>query len=48
MALFREYDIRGIVGEELTEEIAEQVGRAYATMAREQGVHGSASGEMGG
>src|SRR5687768_18291417 len=38
MALFREYDLRGIVGEELTEEIAEQVGRAYATMAREQGV----------
>lgn len=37
MALFREYDLRGIVGEELTEAIAEQVGRAYATMAREQG-----------
>ncbi|HNG04751.1 MAG TPA: phosphomannomutase, partial [Nitrospira sp.] len=37
MALFREYDLRGIVGEELTEPIAEQVGRAYATMAREQG-----------
>ena len=38
MALFREYDLRGIVGEELTEEIAERVGRAYATVAREQGV----------
>lgn len=37
MALFREYDLRGIVGEELTEAIAEQVGRAYATLAREQG-----------
>ena len=37
MALFREYDLRGIVGEELTEPIAEQVGRAYATMAREHG-----------
>ena len=37
MALFREYDLRGVVGEELTEAIAEQVGRAYATMAREQG-----------
>ena len=34
MALFREYDLRGIVGEELTEPIAEQVGRAHATMAR--------------
>ncbi|WHZ20908.1 MAG: bifunctional phosphoglucomutase/phosphomannomutase [Nitrospira sp.] len=38
MALFREYDLRGIVGEELTEEIAEQVGRAYATMVQGQGV----------
>ncbi len=37
MALFREYDLRGIVGEELTGPVAEQVGRAYATMAREQG-----------
>ena len=37
MALFREYDLRGIVGEDLTEAIAEQVGRAYATMARKQG-----------
>jgi phosphomannomutase/phosphoglucomutase len=37
MALFREYDLRGIVGEELTEAVAEQVGRAYATMAKEQG-----------
>jgi phosphomannomutase / phosphoglucomutase len=34
MALFREYDIRGIVGKELTEDIAEQIGRAYATVAR--------------
>lgn len=38
MALFREYDLRGIVGDELTEDIADQVGRAYATMARERGV----------
>ena len=38
MALFREYDIRGIVGEELTEEIAEQIGRAFATIGREQGM----------
>ena len=27
MALFREHDLRGIVGEELTEPIAEQVGQ---------------------
>jgi phosphomannomutase/phosphoglucomutase len=38
MALFREYDLRGIVGEELTEPIAEQVGRAYATLVQGQGV----------
>lgn len=37
MALFREYDIRGIVGKELTEEVAERIGRAYATIAREKG-----------
>ncbi|HEX3204574.1 MAG TPA: phosphomannomutase/phosphoglucomutase, partial [Nitrospiraceae bacterium] len=33
MALFREYDIRGIVGQELTEDMAEQIGRAFATVA---------------
>jgi phosphomannomutase/phosphoglucomutase len=38
MALFREYDIRGIVGNELTERVAEQIGRAYATMSKEHGV----------
>jgi len=29
--IFREYDIRGIVGDDLTEEIAELVGRAFGT-----------------
>ncbi len=38
MALFREYDIRGIVGKDLTEEVAERIGRAYATMAGAKGV----------
>ncbi|WP_447979760.1 phosphomannomutase/phosphoglucomutase [Candidatus Nitrospira bockiana] len=38
MALFREYDIRGIVGRDLTEDVAERIGRAYATVARGQGV----------
>jgi len=38
MALFREYDIRGIVGKELTDEVAEQIGRAFATIGREQGM----------
>ncbi len=37
MGLFREYDIRGVVGEELTEAVAEQIGRAYATVARAKG-----------
>ena len=37
MALFREYDIRGIVGQELTAPVAEQIGRAFATVARDQG-----------
>lgn len=37
MALFREYDIRGIVGQELTEDLAEQIGRAFATVARDRG-----------
>ena len=47
MGLFREYDLRGIVGEELTEAIAEQVGRAYCTMARERGVKTIRSGRDG-
>lgn len=37
MALFREYDIRGIVDQELTESAAAQIGRAYATMAAKRG-----------
>ena len=38
MALFREYDLRGIVGSELTEDTAERVGRAYATYVNGLGV----------
>lgn len=38
MALFREYDIRGIVGSELTENLAERLGRAYATYVKTRGV----------
>jgi phosphomannomutase/phosphoglucomutase len=38
MGLFREYDIRGIVGTELTEPIAERIGRAYATVGQARGV----------
>src|SRR5256886_16549661 len=38
MALFREYDIRGIVGKELTEAVTERIGRAFATLGHEKGV----------
>ncbi len=38
MGLFREYDIRGVVGKDLTEDVAERIGRAYATMAGGNGV----------
>ncbi|RMH37583.1 MAG: phosphomannomutase/phosphoglucomutase [Nitrospirae bacterium] len=34
MSIFREYDIRGVVGTELTPQMAESLGRAYATMGR--------------
>jgi phosphomannomutase / phosphoglucomutase len=38
MGLFREYDLRGIVGKELTEPIAERVGRAYCTYVNVRGL----------
>jgi len=36
--IFREYDIRGIVGQDLTVDVAELVGRAYATLGQEKGL----------
>lgn len=38
MALFREYDLRGIVGSELSEDLAERLGRAYSTYVSKRGV----------
>lgn len=38
MGLFREYDLRGIVGSELTEDVAERLGLAYATYVHARGV----------
>ncbi len=38
MGIFREYDIRGIVEQDLAPEVVEQIGRAYATLARARGV----------
>ena len=36
--IFRGYDLRGLVGEDLSEELAEHLGRAYGTMMKRQGV----------
>ncbi|HEX5549325.1 MAG TPA: phosphomannomutase, partial [Nitrospira sp.] len=47
MGLFREYDLRGIVGQELTESIAEQVGRAYCTYVKDGGVQTVSVGRDG-
>jgi phosphomannomutase/phosphoglucomutase len=40
-AIFREYDIRGIAGKDLTEEAARLVAGAYAAFLTEKGVKGS-------
>ncbi|MFL5575410.1 MAG: phosphomannomutase/phosphoglucomutase [Gemmatimonadaceae bacterium] len=39
--IFRQYDIRGIVGKDLTEEAARAIGRAYAAVLAERGVRGA-------
>jgi phosphomannomutase/phosphoglucomutase len=39
--IFRQYDIRGVVGKDLTEEAVEAVGRAYAALMAERGVSGA-------
>ena len=36
-AIFREYDIRGIAGESITEEVVERIGKAYGSMIAEAG-----------
>jgi phosphomannomutase/phosphoglucomutase len=47
MGIFREYDIRGIVEKELTPDVVEKIGRAYATLASERGVRTIAVGRDG-
>jgi phosphomannomutase/phosphoglucomutase len=37
--IFREYDIRGTVGSELSDEFARLLGRAYGTLAKEHGLN---------
>ena len=39
--IFREYDIRGITDDQLTPEVARVVGRAFAALLAERGVHGA-------
>ena len=39
--IFRQYDIRGVVGDDLTTEAAEGIGRGYATLLAERGIHGA-------
>ncbi len=39
--IFRQYDIRGIVGQDLTEEAARGVGEAYAAVLGERGLRGA-------
>ncbi|MCE2902829.1 MAG: phosphomannomutase/phosphoglucomutase [Gemmatimonas sp.] len=39
--IFRQYDVRGIVGQDLTEEVAYNLGRGYATLLAARGIHGA-------
>ncbi len=47
MSIFREYDVRGVVGKDLTPDVAESIGRAYGTMARRRGCRAVALGRDG-
>ena len=40
-AIFREYDIRGVAGKDLTEEVATAVAGAFAAFLAEKGVKGT-------
>src|SRR5438874_1776645 len=47
MSIFREYDIRGIVGKDLTVELAEKIGRAHGSLAVRAGAKAIAVGRDG-
>ena len=47
MSIFREYDVRGIVEKDLTSDVAQSIGRAYGTMARQRGCRTVALGRDG-
>ncbi|MDB4898925.1 MAG: manB [Gemmatimonadetes bacterium] len=40
-AIFRQNDVRGVVGRDLTDDVAYALGRAYAALMAERGVHGA-------
>ena len=40
-AIFRQYDVRGVVGTDLTEEVAYGIGRGYAALLAERGIVGA-------
>lgn len=40
-AIFRQYDVRGVVGTDLTEEVACGIGRGYAALLAERGIAGA-------
>ncbi|MBY0489030.1 MAG: phosphomannomutase/phosphoglucomutase [Gemmatimonadaceae bacterium] len=39
--IFRQYDVRGIVGQDLTDEVAYGLGRAYAALLAQRGISGA-------
>ena len=45
--IFREYDIRGVVGRDLTPELAEEIGKAFGTTLRRKNRHRIAVGRDG-
>jgi len=47
VSIFREYDIRGVVGTELTTAMAEKIGRAYGSLAVRAGAKAVAVGRDG-
>lgn len=40
-SIFRQYDVRGIVGRDLTTEVAEAIGRGFAALLSERGLEGA-------
>jgi phosphomannomutase/phosphoglucomutase len=39
--IFRQYDVRGIVGQDLTTDVAYGLGRGYAALLAQRGIHGA-------